>query len=332
MTMKHKLLVVDDESANLRMLERIFKADYEVVAAQSGAEGLNLLREHDIALIISDQRMPAMTGVEFLKQAAEMRPHCVRIIVTGYTDVNALIDAINSGVVYKYVTKPWVNSDLIQTVKRALSHHESLRAQHLLNATNERLRSSLEAAEQGFVELYLELIDTRVPGAAARAERVRDIAEQIGRRLNIGPLEMKRLSQAALLHQAVDAKPDLGGDVHELRNAALRLIEHCPGLEDVAIAVRYRHEHFDGNGGFDGLSGEQIPRDSRIIAVAAALETLLSEQMSYQAAEAVIRAGAGTQFDPSVVDALSDDELSGPPVHHLSIPQELSDRGALRDM
>jgi CheY-like chemotaxis protein len=120
--MLYKILFVDDETANLRVLERLFRNRYEVINASSGPEALQILATHDVALIISDQRMPDMTGIDFLKRAAEMRPQTVRIILTGYTDASALVEAINSGVVYKYVTKPWVNEDLMQTVKRALQH------------------------------------------------------------------------------------------------------------------------------------------------------------------------------------------------------------------
>jgi response regulator RpfG family c-di-GMP phosphodiesterase len=119
--MTYKILIVDDEPANLRLLERLFRRNYEIITATSGTEGLELLRQHDAAVIISDQRMPGMTGVEFLKLAAEMRKHTLRIILTGYTDASALVEAINSGVVYKYVTKPWNNDDLQQTVALALN-------------------------------------------------------------------------------------------------------------------------------------------------------------------------------------------------------------------
>ena len=140
--MKYKLLIVDDEQANLRTLERIFADQYDVVTATSGLEALNLLTSHDVALIISDQRMPGMTGITFLKKAAEMRPQTVRIILTGYTDVDTLVESINSGVVYKYVTKPWSNGDLQQTVKRAIEHYETLKQQNRLEQENKRLRKS----------------------------------------------------------------------------------------------------------------------------------------------------------------------------------------------
>jgi len=110
--MNYKILVVDDEPANLRMMERLFRGDYEILTAMSGLEALELLNQHDVALIVSDQRMPGMTGIEFLKRAAQIRPQTVRIILTGYTDVGDLVEVINSGVIYKYITKPWVNTDL----------------------------------------------------------------------------------------------------------------------------------------------------------------------------------------------------------------------------
>src|ERR1700753_298367 len=119
--MNYKIMIVDDEPANLRLLERLFRRDYQVLTAASGAEALRLLEQHDVALLITDQRMPGMTGIELLKHTAPLRPHMVRIILTGYTDVTSLVEAINCGQVYKYVTKPWNNDELRLTVSRAPS-------------------------------------------------------------------------------------------------------------------------------------------------------------------------------------------------------------------
>src|SRR5260370_12788612 len=113
-------MIVDDEPATLRTLERLFRENYSVITAQSGAEALSLLEQHDVALIMTDQRMPAMTGIELLDQTVPLRPHMVRLLLTGYTDVGALIQAINSGNVYRYLTKPWDNDDLRMTVSRSL--------------------------------------------------------------------------------------------------------------------------------------------------------------------------------------------------------------------
>ncbi len=142
--MSYKIMIVDDEPANLRVLERLFRHDYQVLTAESGADALNLLEQHDVALIITDQRMPEMSGIELLKRTAIIRPHMVRMILTGYTDMEALVEAINSTQVYKYVTKPWSNDELRLTVSRALEHYETIKAHHELEMINRRLLARLE--------------------------------------------------------------------------------------------------------------------------------------------------------------------------------------------
>lgn len=159
--MNYKIMIVDDEPANLRTLERLFRPDYQVVTAPSGAEALALLEQHDIALLISDQRMPAMTGVELMIKTVAIRPQMVKILLTGYTDVGALIDALNSGLVYRYLTKPWSNDHLRLTVSRALEHYEMMKSKHLLGMENQRLRARLgqisELASEGLNQESLVL-------------------------------------------------------------------------------------------------------------------------------------------------------------------------------
>lgn len=146
--MNYKIMIVDDEPANLRLLERLFRQDYKVITAGSGEEALELLEQHDTALLITDQRMPNMSGLELLKQTAELRPHMVRMILTGYTDVGTLVEALNSGLVYQYLTKPWSNEELRLTVTRALEHYQSIRARHELEMRNSRLVARLEEIRQ----------------------------------------------------------------------------------------------------------------------------------------------------------------------------------------
>jgi DNA-binding NtrC family response regulator len=146
--MRYKILVVDDEAPNLRTLERLFRKEYDVLTAGSAAEALALLQRHDVALLISDQRMPEMSGIELMSRTIDLRPHMVRILLTGYADVSSLIEAINCGHVYKYVTKPWEQEDLMITVARALEHYETTRGRHNLQMINERLQARLaEIAE-----------------------------------------------------------------------------------------------------------------------------------------------------------------------------------------
>lgn len=141
---RHGLLVVDDEKEILRSLNLTFMDEYEVFMASSGAEALQILKRQRIALVIADQRMPEMTGAELLEKVLEIDPRIIRIILTGYTDTGSLIQAINRGHIYQYITKPWERHELRILVKRAVESYElALENQRLLKelqAANERLK------------------------------------------------------------------------------------------------------------------------------------------------------------------------------------------------
>ncbi|HEY8269809.1 MAG TPA: hybrid sensor histidine kinase/response regulator [Pseudobdellovibrionaceae bacterium] len=122
---KHLILCVDDELDNVDALERLFRKHYTVLKATSGAQGLAILGENpDVALIISDQRMPNMTGVEFLEKAQLSHPKALRILLTGYTDIESVIQSVNQGQIYRYLTKPWDSTDLLNTVDHAIQKYE----------------------------------------------------------------------------------------------------------------------------------------------------------------------------------------------------------------
>jgi CheY-like chemotaxis protein len=125
---KPKMLVVDDEPDNLDLLYRTFRRDFRVFKADSGISALEVLsQEGEVAVIISDQRMPEMKGTEFLSKTVPDFPDTVRIILTGFTDVEDLVDAINSGQVYKYITKPWDPNELKVVVDRAAETYDLLK-------------------------------------------------------------------------------------------------------------------------------------------------------------------------------------------------------------
>ena len=137
---RYSLLIVDDEKEILRTLELTFEADYQVFTANSALQALEILKtEREIALIIADQRMPDMTGVEMFERVIQIDPRIIRIILTGYTDNAALIDAINRGHIYQYIVKPWERQELRVMVKRALQSYE-------LIVENQRLLEELRLA------------------------------------------------------------------------------------------------------------------------------------------------------------------------------------------
>lgn len=125
---KQKILVVDDEPDNLDLLYRTFRRDFNVLKADSGINALKILAsEGEVAVIISDQRMPEMKGTEFLSKTVPQFPNTVRIILTGFTDIEDLVEAINAGQVYKYITKPWDPGELKAVVQRAAETYDLLK-------------------------------------------------------------------------------------------------------------------------------------------------------------------------------------------------------------
>ena len=122
--MKHTILCIDDEPNIVDALERIFRRKFRVLKATTPEDALEILQKEDVTVIISDQRMPHMTGVELLNRSLETHPFAVRILLTGYADMSSVIDAINSGHVYRYITKPWDTDDLTIAVDQAVERYE----------------------------------------------------------------------------------------------------------------------------------------------------------------------------------------------------------------
>ncbi len=133
---RYPVLVVDDEQDNLDAFRFNFRKVFELLTAQSGPEALALLADHDVAVIITDQRMPKMTGVELLREAQSIRPDAVGIILTAFTDVDVLIEAINLGQVYRYITKPWEAKEVRGVLQYALERFH-------LTRENKRLAAQL---------------------------------------------------------------------------------------------------------------------------------------------------------------------------------------------
>lgn len=116
---KIKILYVDDEENNLQAFKATFRRDYKIFLAISAKEAREILESEDVDLIITDQRMPEETGVEFLESIIPIHPKPIRLLLTGYTDIQAVIDAINKGQVYHYLTKPWEEDYLRTVIKNA---------------------------------------------------------------------------------------------------------------------------------------------------------------------------------------------------------------------
>lgn len=164
------ILYVDDEQQNLISFKATFRREYTIYTALGGQEGIELLRKHDIQLIITDQRMPGMTGVQFLEKTLAEFPDTVRMVLTGFSDMEAIIDVINSGRIFRYITKPWDEHELRMTIENA-------RQMHGLQSKNKQLLSELQGKmeeQERTLKLFMQYVPESVVERA-----LQDTAESI---------------------------------------------------------------------------------------------------------------------------------------------------------
>ena len=174
------ILIVDDEEAILESLALTLGADYRIFTATTGAQGLEVLEREEIALVIADQVMPAMTGVEFLEKVIERDPRTIRMMLTGYADIGSLVRAINEGRIYRYIPKPWEPDELRLNVKRALEAYdlatENVQLAAALAEANERLR-----AENLYLrrEVERKYSFDQIIGSSPAMDRVFEVMEKV---------------------------------------------------------------------------------------------------------------------------------------------------------
>ena len=142
------VLYVDDEVNNLNSFKAAFRRDFEVFTAISAKDGRKILDETEIGVIITDHRMPVMTGIEFLESIIQIYPDTIRILLTGFADINAVMDAINRGHVYKYVVKPWQNDELKMYITNAIEIYKLRRENKDLAAKLRLAHAEIEALKK----------------------------------------------------------------------------------------------------------------------------------------------------------------------------------------
>jgi len=159
---KHPILVVDDEADILFSLRALLRRDFEVYTAESGVQALEILKQHPVHVIMTDQRMPEMTGTELLSQTRGQYPQAIRIIFTGYADLKAVIDAVNRGEIYRYLTKPWDPDELCNVLHQACNFYdvtlERLRLLGELRAHVEQGAKLLEGQNGDWIEAGKTLV------------------------------------------------------------------------------------------------------------------------------------------------------------------------------
>ena len=232
---EHTLLLVDDEKAITKALKRLFRKEgYNILTAESGLEGLEKLEqcETTVSMIISDQRMPAMNGAQFLEKAKKLYPDAIRYLLTGYSDMEAVIQAVNEGEIHRYLTKPWNDEDLLLHVRQSLEHYELIFENQQLTALtlsqnkklgdlnkgleekvqartheiiekNRALQKINQMLEQSFMDsirLLVSLVEILNPQLGKQMRQVAQLARQTAEVLNLEPKELDKIEMAGMIH------------------------------------------------------------------------------------------------------------------------------------
>lgn len=310
---KYKILIVDDEPDNLALLYRTLRGKYEIAKSTSPLMALEILKKEDFHAILSDHKMPEMDGVEFLKRSYEISPNTMRLLVTAYTDAGILIDAINYAKIYRYIKKPYNPDEMLNIVENALEYWQ-------LKYDNNSLINDLKELFAGTITAIVEALDAKDSYTLGRSRRVTFYAVQIAKALHLSETTVGKIELAGLLHDIgmIGVSDDILAKVEKLSqdeydeikkhvNHSVRILDDIKQLTDVVEIIKYHHEYYDGTGYPYGKRGEDIPIGARIIAVADAIDSMITpkiyrQQMTPREALERIKSLSGIQFDPIIVE------------------------------
>ena len=334
----NRILVVDDEPVVLVALrETLLQQGYEVIAVEDPVEALQIIQKTAFSVILSDQQMPTLSGLEFLAQVKQVQPNSVRILITAVLSLNTVIDAINKGEVYRFIVKPWLREELLVTLKNAVQRYEMVVTNAVLHAQtsamNERLATQLiqldtqnreldrlnQTLRKNFersVQLCLKTMETFYPLLGQQARRVLALCEAMANGLNLSAEERHVLELSSQLfdiglvgvprelirkwQQSPDALSDGERATIELHPAhGQQLVAFVEDLEAVGHIIHAHHENYDGTGYPDTLSDEQSPWLARLLAVAVAYVAGSSEEVGLE----FVKTNSGSLFDPDAVRA-----------------------------
>jgi response regulator RpfG family c-di-GMP phosphodiesterase len=314
------VLCVDDEPNILSAIRRALRGSgYRVLTAESGQQALQLLSAETVHLIVSDMRMPAMDGAQLLEQVRQQWPAITRILLTGQSDAGSTMAAINRGEIFRYISKPWNEDELLMAAREGLERqallNEKARLEHAVARHNDeltRLNASLEqqvlertaqlsSANTKLSKNYLSsikafsnLVELRGGSTAGHSRRVAELARRIAVQMNLPAADVQAVFVAGLLHDMghvglSDAllacsvprmTPEDKAQYEQHSALGEQALMALEDMQPVATIVRSHHERYDGMGFPDALSGDAIPIGARILSVADTYDDLQSGHLA----------------------------------------------------
>jgi putative nucleotidyltransferase with HDIG domain len=336
--MEERILIADDEEMICAALsQRLAKEGFSCVTVYNGKDALGHFYKEDVSLIISDIRMPEMDGLELLKHVKTAQPNMMFIIMTGYPEIQIAVEAIRQGAT-DFLIKPFDLELVVFSVRRALERkkmEEELESYHrnlekLVEVRTDNLRQAcrtLKKANLDSVKVLAGAIDAKDPYTRGHSERVRRMSLKIAVSLGFTEERMEILEYGALLHDIgkIGIKDEILSKQGPLSQEEYQMIQEHPLIgvkivegieffEDKIPMIRNHHEHFDGRGYPDGLAGEAIPIEARIIAVPDAFDAMASlrphrRAMALEEILSEMEKNKGKQFDPRFLEIFLQEKI-----------------------
>lgn len=305
--MVEHILFVDDEDHILEIAEAMFEQEgVRILTAKNGEEALDKVRDYEIAVIVSDHHMPGMMGLDLLSRIKIISPDTVKILMTGFADLQTAIDAINRVEVFRFIVKPWENSQLVELVMDAVKRYRLI-------------RSIVEGDEAAMFSL-VRAIELKDPYTKGHSERVARYALSIAKDLGLTAKIVKEIKYGSWLHDCgkigvseniLNCEGPLDDEeIHIVRNHPLwgaDVARKARLSETIVNIILFHHERYDGKGYPSGLNGGKIPLEARIVAVADIYDALTTERPYRKAydkdkALQMLISMKGSVLDPELVE------------------------------
>ena len=305
--MSETILFVDDDKAILDYARDLFLAQGgRVLTAVSGEEALELLQQEPVAVLVTDNQMPGICGLDLIARANETSPDTVKIMTTAYANLSVALSAINRCEVFRFILKPWKGEEMIKTVKDGLRRFRTMQT---IRKENEDILCSLA-----------QTIELKDPDTRGHCDRVADYAVQMATALNLSLAMQREIRYGSWLHDCgkIGVPEHLLNARRQLDEDEFRLMQnHSAWGADVAAkahlsaavvnVIMYHHERFDGRGYPSGLEGSNIPVEARIVAVADVFDALSSDRpyrprFPEEKVIEIIQSMKGVELDPDIVD------------------------------
>ncbi|UFS71550.1 response regulator [Geomonas sp. RF6] len=302
-----EILFVDDNRLILEIAKDLFlERGVSILTACNAAEALELFQEKEIAVVVSDNHMPGMSGLEFLSALKEISPETIKVLMSAYADLATALAAINSSEVFRYLLKPWNEEEVIEVVE------EGVRRYHLMN--------TVRREDDNVLRSLAQTIELKDPSTRGHCDRVAIYALKIAEYMRLPKEVQRQIKYGSWLHDCgkigisefiLNGERTLTDEEFEtMKMHAVWGADVAAKAELSAVArniIQYHHEKYNGTGYPDGLSGTGIPLEARIVAVADVYDALTMDRpyrKGYPVPEAreIIRRQGGIDLDPEVVE------------------------------